>query len=110
MALVIRLKKTGRTNRQSFRLVVTDKRTPRDGKYLEMIGWYNPLEEEKEKNLFIKSDRVEFWLQKGAQLSEKAKSLVKRSAPEIIKGLNEKKRLKKKESKPKQKAKTKAKK
>ncbi|NGX44818.1 MAG: 30S ribosomal protein S16 [Candidatus Anoxychlamydiales bacterium] len=104
MALVIRLKKTGRTNHQSFRLVVTDKRTPRDGKYLEMIGWYSPLEKKAEKSLFIKADRVEFWLSKGAQLSEKAKSLVKRSAPEIIKSLNEKKRLKPKK-KPKQKAK-----
>jgi len=103
MALVIRLKKTGRTNRQSFRLVVTDKKTPRDGKYLEMLGWYNPLEDQVQKNLSIKSDRVEFWLQKGAQLSEKAKALVKRSSPEIIKKLNEKKRLKK--SKPKTKAK-----
>jgi len=102
MALVIRLKKTGRTNHQTFRLVVTDKKTPRDGKYLEMIGWYNPLEEKMEKSLFIKSDRVEFWLQKGAQLSDKAKALVKRSAPEIIKTLNEKKRLK-----PKKKAKAK---
>lgn len=95
MALVIRLKKTGRTNHQTFRLVVTDKRTPRDGKYLEMIGWYNPFEEKIEKSLFIKADRVEFWLQKGAQISQKAKSLVKRSAPEIIKNLNDKKRLKK---------------
>jgi small subunit ribosomal protein S16 len=85
----------GRTNCKTFRLVVTDKRTPRDGKYLEMLGWYNPLEEKQEKHLFVKSDRIQFWIQKGALLSEKAKSLVKRSAPQIIKDLHEKKRLKK---------------
>lgn len=99
MALVIRLKKTGRTNRPSFRLIVIDKRAPRDGKYLEMIGWYHPLEAEENKNLFVKPERIEFWLKQGAQLSEKAKALVKRSAPEIIKSLNEKKRLKPKAKK-----------
>ncbi len=103
MALVIRLKKTGRTNRQTFRLVVMDKKTPRDGKYLEMLGWYNPLEKEMEKKLFVKPNRIEFWLSRGAKFSEKAKFLVKRSAPEIIRALNEKKRLKpKKKLKPKQ--------
>jgi len=95
MALVIRLKKMGRTNHKTFRLVVLDKRAPRDGKYLEMLGWYNPLEEEGEKHLFVKPDRIEFWMQKGALLSEKARFLVKKSAPQIIKDLNEKKRLKK---------------
>ena len=92
MALMIRLRRMGKTNRKTFRLVVMDKRSPRDGKYLEMLGWYNPFEE-GEKNLFVKSQRVEFWLKKGAQLSEKAKSLVKRSAPEVIKNLTEKKLL-----------------
>ena len=52
MALMIRLRQQGRTNRQTYRLVVTDKKNPRDGKYIEMLGWYNP-HEENEKNLFI---------------------------------------------------------
>jgi small subunit ribosomal protein S16 len=43
MALKIRLRQQGRKNRQTYRLVVTDIRNPRDGKYLEMIGWYNPF-------------------------------------------------------------------
>ncbi|NGX28514.1 MAG: 30S ribosomal protein S16 [Candidatus Anoxychlamydiales bacterium] len=102
MALVIRLRQMGKTNRQTFRLVVIDKRSPRDGKYIEMVGWYNPLEAKDEKNLLVKSERVDFWLQKGAVLSPRVKSLVKRAAPDIIKGLNAKmlaKKLKTKKAK-----------
>ena len=95
MALVIRLRQMGKTNRQTFRLVVIDKRSPRDGKYIEMVGWYNPLEDKDEKNLSVKSERVDFWLQKGAVLSPRVKSLVKRAAPEIIKRLQAKKLTKK---------------
>jgi small subunit ribosomal protein S16 len=80
----------GKNSHQTFRLVVTDKRNPRDGKYLEMLGWYNPFGE-GEKKLSIKSERIEYWLQKGAQISENAKTLIKKSAPQIIKGINEKK-------------------
>ncbi len=100
MALVIRLRQMGRTNRQTYRLVLTDKRAPRDGKYLEMLGWYNPFEE-NEKNVLVKTERVQFWLDNGAELSPKAKSLVKRAAPEILKELYEKKlkKVQKKKSK-----------
>ncbi|NGX57030.1 MAG: 30S ribosomal protein S16 [Candidatus Anoxychlamydiales bacterium] len=107
MALTIRLRKMGRTNSSTFRLVVLDKRAPRDGKYIEMLGWYKPLEA-NDKNLSIKSDRVEHYLNLGAEISIKAKNLVKKAAPEIIKKLNEKKVLK--NIKLKQKAKSKAKK
>ncbi len=89
MALVIRLRKMGKNNYQTFRLVVLDKRRPRDGKYVEMLGWYNPGLEKN--NLSIKNDRVQFWLDKGAILSDRAKALVKKAAPEVIKGLNQKK-------------------
>ena len=99
MALVIRLRQMGKTNRQTFRLVVIDKRSPRDGKYIEMVGWYNPLEAKDEKNLLVKSERVDFWLQKGAVLSPRVKSLVKRAAPDIIKSLNAKILVKKAKAK-----------
>ena len=101
MALVIRLRQMGKTNRQTFRLVVIDKRSPRDGRYLEMVGWYNPLEAKDEKNIFVKSDRVNFWLSRGALLSPRVKSLVKRAAPDVIKSLNAKMLAKK--AKPKSK-------
>jgi len=84
MALVIRLRQQGSKNRQTFRLVVTDRRAPRGGKYVEMLGWYQPLLP-NEKNGFVKSDRVQHWLKNGAEITDKAKSLVKRFAPEVLK-------------------------
>jgi len=84
----------GRLNRKTFRLVVTDKSNPRDGKYIEMLGWYNPYAE-NEKNLFIKSERILFWLQKGAQLSQNAKCLIKKADAQVIQSLQERKKIKK---------------
>lgn len=90
MALTIRMRQQGANSRQRFRLVVTDSRNPRDGKYLEMIGWYNPFGAD-DKNYFIDVPRVEYWLANGAQISDRVKSLVKRFAPEVVQKLTEKK-------------------
>lgn len=84
MALKIRLRQQGRTNGQVYRLVVTDSRSPRDGKYLEMVGWYNPFQAEAEKSFNLHSDRIQHWLGLGAQLTEKAETLVQRGAPEVM--------------------------
>ncbi len=89
MALVIRLRQQGKTNRRSFRLVVTDKRSPRDGKYVENLGWYDPCMA-GDKNYLIKEERIQHWLDNGAEISPKAESLVARAAPEIIKKWKEK--------------------
>ncbi|CUI17007.1 30S ribosomal protein S16 [Candidatus Protochlamydia naegleriophila] len=91
MALKIRLRQQGRTNRAFFRLVVTDSRSPRDGKYVEALGWYNPVEAEDDKKLFFKSDRIKHWLDLGAQLTESAACLIKKTSPEIIRAQTEKK-------------------
>ncbi|WP_068467866.1 30S ribosomal protein S16 [Candidatus Protochlamydia phocaeensis] len=91
MALKIRLRQQGRTNRSFYRLVVTDSRSPRDGKYVEALGWYNPIEAEDDKKLSIKTDRIQHWLGLGAQLTDNAATLIKRSAPEIIRTQTEKK-------------------
>jgi small subunit ribosomal protein S16 len=72
-----------------YRVVVTDSRWPRDGKYLESLGWYNPYATELKDQVFIKADRVQHWLANGAQLSECVESLVKQTDPAIIKTLNE---------------------
>jgi small subunit ribosomal protein S16 len=90
MALTIRMRQQGANSRQRFRLVVTDSRNPRDGKYLEMIGWYNPFGAD-DKNYFIDVPRVEYWLANGAQISDRVKSLVKRFAPEVVQKLTQKK-------------------
>ncbi len=89
MALTIRMRQQGRSSRQRFRLVVTDTRNPRDGKYLEMLGWYNPYGE-NEKNYHLDVLRIQHWLNHGAQISDRVKSLVKRFAPEVIQELTQK--------------------
>lgn len=90
MALKIRLRQQGRTNRSFYRLVVTDSRAPRDGKYVEALGWYNPIEETDEKKLAIKPDRIQHWLSVGAQLTDNVENLIRRSAPQLIQAQNEK--------------------
>lgn len=84
MALKIRLRQQGRTNRAFFRLVVTDSRSPRDGKYLEALGWYNPIESEADKQTFVKPDRLQHWLSVGAQMTDNAAALIKRVEPSIV--------------------------
>lgn len=85
MALKIRLRQQGRTNRQFYRLVVTDSRNPRDGRYVETVGWYNPLEADQEKSILVKEDRVNYWIGQGAMMTEKSEALIARAAPNVIK-------------------------
>lgn len=59
--VVIRLRRTGKTKQPSYRLVVTDKRSPRDGKFIEIIGHYNPIR--KPKELVVKQERARYWLE-----------------------------------------------
>ena len=82
MALKIRLRQQGRTNRQTYRLVVTDIRFPRDGKYLEMVGWYNPFN--KENNCQVQSERIQYWMGLGAQLSPSVEALIARVVPHLM--------------------------
>ncbi len=92
MVLKIRLRQQGRKNRLAYRLVVSDSKSPRDGKYVEMVGWYQPCETTGEV-VDVKSERIAYWLDKGAQLTEKAQSLVAQKAPEVIKEFKQKKAL-----------------
>lgn len=88
MALKIRLRQQGRTNRQTYRLVVTDIRNPRDGKYLEMIGWYNPFNATNDSVVNI--ERMNYWLGQGAQLTPNAEALIARIAPDTMKEIRAK--------------------
>lgn len=88
--LIIRLRQQGANSAQSFRLVVMDKRNPRDGEYIEMLGWYNPYAEEA-KNLQIDVARLQHWLSVGATISDCVKNLVQRVAPEIVQQMSAKK-------------------
>jgi len=84
MGLKIRFRKQGRINAPTYRLVVTDCRTKRDGKYIEALGWYNPLAPKEENTLAIKADRIQHWLAQGAEITERASAIVKRMAPEVL--------------------------
>jgi small subunit ribosomal protein S16 len=86
MALTIRLRQQGRNNRPFYRIVLADSRSPRDGKYIEMLGWYNPFETEMDKLVHLDAAKVDQWVKKGAQLSENVRTLVKKLAPEVING------------------------
>jgi len=90
MALKIRLRQQGRTNRPFYRLVLTDVRAPRDGKYLEALGWYNPFEAEEDKSLSLDAARIQHWLNLGAEISDSAESLVAKVAPSVIRAQTEK--------------------
>ena len=67
MSVKIRLKRTGRKNRISFRIVASDTRASRDGEVLEKLGAYDPEGLTEEKKVQLNPERVEFWIRKGAQ-------------------------------------------
>ncbi len=89
MALIIRLRQQGRINRQTYRVVVADEKSPRDGKYVEMLGWYNP--NLKDKNLHIDAERLLYWVGRGAQVSEKVEHLTGHVAPQVVSELHHRK-------------------
>lgn len=79
MATKIRLKRIGRRNRPFYRLVVMDERSRRDGAAIEQLGWFNPLERNDEKNFALNDERIIHWLKEGAQTTETAHNLLKRT-------------------------------
>ena len=78
--VVIRLARGGAKKRPFYNVVVADSRTRRDGRFIERIGFYNPIATEKEEGLRIAVDRLSYWQQNGAQLSPTAARLVKQAA------------------------------
>jgi small subunit ribosomal protein S16 len=82
MALKIRLRQQGRTNRQTYRLVVADVRSPRDGKYVEMLGWYDPTQ--VDNNVCVNEERTNYWLSQGAEFTDQARAIVKKAAPQVV--------------------------
>ncbi len=79
MAVVIRMKRTGRKNRPCYRISVADSRSPRDGRTLETLGLYDPVSPSKDAQVRVDVDRARFWLTNGALPSETVRSLFKRS-------------------------------
>ena len=83
MALKIRLWRQGRTNEILARVVVTDSRSPRDGKYIEAIGWYNPRGKTLEQKQLIQEDRLQHWVSVGAKMSPTVAAIAKKAAPGV---------------------------
>ena len=72
------MKRVGTTNTPVYRIVVADSRSPRDGKFIEEIGTYQPLK--KGDNVSLKVERADYWLSKGAQPSETVASFIKKAS------------------------------
>ncbi|MCU0771194.1 MAG: 30S ribosomal protein S16 [Verrucomicrobia bacterium] len=79
MSVKIRLKRVGGKNDPVFRLVVTDSRNPRDGRFIEELGTYQPTRTSGQ-NYTVNLDRANYWVSKGAQPSDTVASLLKRAA------------------------------
>ncbi|MCP3915040.1 MAG: 30S ribosomal protein S16 [bacterium] len=78
MAVVIRMKRTGRRNRPCYRISVADSRFPRDGRTLETLGLYDPVSSQKDKQTTLDVDRARHWIGAGALPSETVRSIFKR--------------------------------
>jgi small subunit ribosomal protein S16 len=95
--LVIRFLRTGKKNQPFFKIVVTDKKNPpRGGRFKEKLGFYNPLTKDKAVN----KERVEYWISKGAQVSDTVHNLLVREGILKQAKLPKHKKSKKKEEKP----------
>ena len=76
MAVSIRLRREGAKNRPYYRVVVTDSRSPRDGKFIEILGTYDPKLTGLNSSFSV--ERAEYWISKGAQPSDTVRSLIKK--------------------------------
>ncbi len=77
MSVKLRMKRTGNKNNVCWRVIAADARSPRDGRHIEELGFYNPRKNPAE--LSLKMDRVDYWLNSGAQATEQVASLIKKA-------------------------------
>lgn len=77
MAVAIRLRREGNRNSPYYKVVVTDKRSPRDGKFIEIVGNYDP--KKAGANYSVKLERIDHWVKNGAQMSDTVRSIVKKA-------------------------------
>ena len=76
MSLVIRLTRTGKKGERKFRIVVKEKRSKRDGGFIDMLGWYEMGSDNKKKN--INMEKYKYWTGQGAQPSDTVREIVKK--------------------------------
>ncbi len=75
--VTIRLSRGGAMKRPFYHIVVTDRRNRRDGRYIERLGFFNPIAQGGEKELEVNFERIDYWLSNGAQISERVQQLIK---------------------------------
>jgi len=75
--VTIRLARGGSKKRPFYHLTVADSRNPRDGRYIERVGFFNPVARGQEEALRVDIDRVDYWVGKGAQTSDRVATLLK---------------------------------
>ena len=77
MAVKLRLKRMGAKQKPFYRIIVADSRSPRDGRFIETVGTYDPVK--ADNNISVKEDRVAYWLDNGAQPTDTVKSILSKS-------------------------------
>ena len=77
--LTIRLARAGAKKRPFFHITVADSRKPRDGRFIERVGYFNPISKGKEVRIEINQDRIDYWLSQGANISDRVLTLIKES-------------------------------
>lgn len=78
--VTIRLSRTGAKKRPFYHIVVADSRNPRDGRYIERLGFFNPIATGSEERLRLDQERITHWVSQGAQTSDRVAQLVKEAA------------------------------
>lgn len=99
MALKIRLRQQGQKNRKVYRFVVADSRCPRDGRYIECLGWYNPLAVKDKLEFVLSEEKTLYWLEKGAQPTDSFLNFLAKAAPAAVKLLEARRTLRVKKRK-----------
>ena len=82
----IRMARAGAKKRPFYHIVVTDSRNKRDGRYIERLGFFNPIASGKEVELKLDQERVSYWLSQGAKASDRVAKLIKDSSKEAVAG------------------------
>jgi len=94
VSVKLRLKRFGRRNRASYRVNAIDARSPRNGRVIEELGFYDPISKDPAKQFAIDRERVEYWLSVGAQPSETVRSLLIKAGVAVRKGESTKSKAK----------------
>ncbi|AKP73796.1 30S ribosomal protein S16 [Piscirickettsia salmonis] len=77
--VTIRLARGGAKKRPFYQVVVSDKRSPRDGRFIERVGFFNPVAQDNTEGLRLDLERVDHWVAQGAQMSDRVAMLVKKA-------------------------------